>query len=377
MFKHIARVTTVVVLVGVGLVGCGKKSAGAAAGGHGAMPPPAVRVLETKMESASQVRDFIAHVEPIQQVQLMSQVEGVIDGVHFEEGSRVEQGDLLFTIDPAAFQATVKQLDAELAQQQAMLDRAEKYMAMLTAADGRSISQSEIDNAEADVAEGLAAVHKAEASLNLAKIDLGYTKITAPISGRIGRALITKGNLVSPSSGPLATVIQIDPIRVVIAMPDAEYMTAFQRYSSDPGYNPLVKVRLANGTLLPAEGEIAFDDNQMDRATGTIAVRLRFPNADRMLVPNAYVNVLVQARNEPQRILLPAEAVLHGADGTFVWVVKDDNSVEHTPVEVGAVIGTQQIIESGLNPGQRVLYAGMQKVRPGMTVAPIEDAASE
>jgi membrane fusion protein (multidrug efflux system) len=227
------------------------------------------------------------------------------------------------------------------------------------------------------VAEGQAKVDNAQATLQQAQIDLGYTRIASPIDGRIGRALITKGNLVSPSSGPLATVIQIDPIRVVIAMPDAEYMTAFERYSIDTNFNPLIKVRLANGTVLSDEGEIAFDDNQMDRATGTMAVRLRFPNPNRMLVPNAYVNALVQDRNAPQRILLPVEAVLHGEGGTFVWAVKDDNTVEQVMVTVGTQIGERQIIESGLEPGQRVVYAGMQKIRPGMAVSPIEAKKSE
>ena len=220
-------------------------------------------------------------------------------------------------------------------------------------------------------------MQNAEATLQQAKIDLGYTQITSPIDGRIGRALITRGNLVSPASGSLASVIQIDPIRVVIALPDAEYTTQFERYSSEKDYNPLVQVRLANGTVLPAEGEIDFDDNQMDRSTGTMAVRLRFPNPDRMLVPNAYVTAMVQDRRASQKILIPVEAVMHGENSTFVWVVKADNTAEQVPITAGAQIGERQIIESGLEPGQRVVYAGMQKVRPGATVSPVEAAKSK
>jgi len=268
MMKKGISIAAVCLIAGVGLFGCGKKPAGGGApGGWGNMPPPAVKVLSTQLEIASPVRDYIAHVEPIQQANIMAQVEGIIDEVHFQEGTRVKQGDLLFTIDPAPYQAIVEQREAELAQAQASLKRAEQFLTMLKNADKRRVSQSDQDAAEANVAEGQAAVKKAQAALHQASINLGYTQITSPIDGRIGRALITKGNLVSPSSGPLATVIQIDPIRVVIALPDAEYMTLFQRYASDKGYNPLAKVRLANGTVLPDEGMIDFDDNQMDRAT--------------------------------------------------------------------------------------------------------------
>ncbi len=353
--------------------GGGAPAAGAA--GWGNMPPPVVKVTETKLETASPVVEYIAHVEPVQQVMLQAQVEGVIDAVHFQEGARVQQGDLLFTIDPAPFKARVEQRKAELEQSNAMLDRSKKYLAMLNAAkeaEGRSVSRSDLDAAEAAVAENQAMVDNAGAALMQAEIDLGYTRITSPIDGRIGRALFTRGNLVSPSTGALAKVIQIDPIRVVLAVPDSEYLNAFERYSSKQGYNPRVKVRLANGTVLPDEGEIAFDDNQMDASTGTMAVRLQFPNPNRFLVPNAYVTALVQERDAPQRILLPIEAIVHDADGTFVWAVHDDNSVEQVRVVAGATIGGQCIVESGLDVGQRVIVAGIQKVMPGGTVSPVE-----
>lgn len=375
--KKSGWVTVVVAIAGIGMVGCAKKPAAGAPAGHSAMPPPAVRVMETKLEPASPVKDYIAQVEPIQQVHIMAQAGGIIKEVHFDEGTRVKQGDLLFTIEPAPYQALVEQRDAELAQAQAALERNVKYLAMLKAADNRSVSKSDLDATEANVAESRAAVKKSEAALHQAQIDLGYTKITSPIDGRIGRALITRGNLVSPSSGALATVIQIDPIRIRISMPDAEYMTAFAKYASESGYNPIIKIRLANGTVLPDEGVIDFDDNQMNSATGTMAIRVRFPNPGRMLVPNAYVNALVQDRDAPQRILLPAEAVVHAADHAYVWVLKDGNQADQAAVTVGAQLGEKQIIESGLEPGQRVVYAGMQKIRPGMVVAPIEAAQSK
>lgn len=341
------------------------------------MPPPTVRIMETALEQASPVTEYIAHVEPVQQVDLMAQVEGTIQEVHFREGSRVQAGDLLFTLDSSVYEATLAQREAELEQARATLDRAEKYLTMIQAADNRSVSKSDLDTAEASVAEGRAAVQRAEASVRQAEIDLDYTQIRSPIDGRIGRALITKGNLVSPSSGSLASVVQIDPIRVVLAMPDSEYLTAFEKYSSEQGYAPLIKVRLANGTVLPAEGEIDFDNNQMNPATGTMDIRLRFPNADRLLVPHAYVTILIEERDVPMSILVPVESVMHNAEGAFVWTVSDENTVTPTPVEPGTVMGARQIIRSGLGEGQRVVLAGMQNLRPGAAVTPIETAKSE
>ncbi len=358
-----------------GLMPSGGGAPTGGAGGWGSMPPAAVKVVKTKLETASPVVEYIAHVEPVQQVMLQAQVEGVIDEVHFQEGSRVKQGDLLFTIDPAPFKASVAQRKAELEQANASLDRARKYLTMLNAAkesENRSVSRSDLDTAEANVAESQAMVDNAAAALMQADIDLGYTRITSPIDGRIGRALVTRGNLVSPSTGALANVIQIDPIRVVLAVSDSEYLTAFERYSSEQGYNPRVKVRLANGTVLQDEGEIDFDDNQMNPDTGTMAVRLRFPNPERFLVPNAYVTALVQDRDAPQRILLPIEAIVHDADGAFVWTVHEDNTVEPVRVVAGATIDERCIIESGLDSGVSVIVAGIQKVMPGGTVSPME-----
>ena len=362
------------VAAGLGLAGCEKKEASGAADG---MPAPSVRVVETALEEVNPVVEYIAHVEPVQQVKITAQVEGTIDEVHFQEGTRVKRGDLLFTLDAAPYQALVEQREAELAQARALQNRADKYLKMISAVDGRSVSQSDRDMAEANVAEGSAAVKKAEAALHQAQINLGYTRITSPIDGRVGRALITRGNLVSPSTGPLATVIQLDPIRIVIAMPDAEYLAAFERYSSGQGYDPLVHIRLASGTVLPEEGEIAFDNNEMNAATGTMAVRLNFSNPQRLLVPNAYVTAMIQEHNPPKRVLVPSDAVMHGNQGAYVWMVTDDGTVQPAPVELGAVVETRQIILSGLDGGERVVVAGVLNLRPGTPVKVLDAEASK
>jgi RND family efflux transporter MFP subunit len=329
------------------------------------------------MESANPVSEYIAHVEPIQQVNLTAQVVGTIAEVHFKEGSQVEKGDLLFTIDPAVYEALVAHRKAELEQTKANIDRSEKYLSMLSAADNRSVSKSDRDSAETNVAEDRAMLHKAEASLQLAKIDLSYTHITSPIDGRIGRALITRGNLVSPSSGKLASVIQIDPIRVVFAMPDADYLSIFNGFSKTNRALPLTTIHLGNDMEYGEKGEMDFDDNQMNPATGTIDIRVRFPNPNRLLVPNNYVTVLLRDQQTEDKILVPTESIMHDNEGSFVWCVNEDKRVEQVRVEFGKVMGSRQVIESGLEPGRQVVFAGMQKLAPGMTVAPVETAKSK
>lgn len=370
--KKAFTIIAVFILAGFGLSGCGKSAgSGAAAGERPVMPPPIVKVVETRLEPAGKVTEYIAHVEPIQEVNLTAQVEGLLQEVHFKEGSRVKQGDLLFTIDPAPYEAVVAQRKADLQQAEAALVRSEKYSAMLNAADNRSVSKSDRDTAEANLAESRAMVQKARATLRLAEIDLGYTRILSPIDGRIGRAMITRGNLVSQNSGPLARIIQIDPIRVVFNMPDAEYLTAFSEFAKDNNDLPQATVRLGNGLEYPAAGEMDFDDNQMNPATGTIAIRVRFPNPERLLVPNNYVTILLQKQHAPESILVPAESVMHDAEGTFVWCVNPESKAEQVRVETGAVFGSRQIIESGLEPGRQVVFAGMQKMAPGMSVEPM------
>ncbi|WFB34999.1 efflux RND transporter periplasmic adaptor subunit [Kiritimatiellota bacterium B12222] len=361
-------------LIAALLAGCGKSPAMNA---PPAPPPPLVKVIETQTQPASVVQEYIALVEPIQKVNLMAQVSGIVNEVHFKEGSRVKKGDLLFSIDPASYEATVAMREAELEQAQASVDRSDKYLKMLNATDGRSVSKSDRNAAEANVAEDRAMEHNAQAALKQAKIDLGYTQITSPIDGRIGRALITRGNLVSSASGPLATVIQTDPIRVVVALPDAEYISAFHRYANDNNYHPKITVRLGNGMMYPFEGEIDFDDNQMNPATGTIAIRVRFPNPQRLLVANNYVTVQIQDNEPPLKILVPTESVMHDAEGSYVWTVNAENTVAKVRVEPGATIGNQRIIESGLDVGQRVVFAGMQKMRPDLTVTVAETAHME
>ncbi len=334
----------------------------------GQPPPPQVSVMVTEKSPVHPVKEYIARVEPISQVELQAQVSGYIEKVHFAEGSVVSQGDLLFTIDPAQYRATEEQREAELARAEATLSRTKKYLAMVKAADNRSVSQSDMDKAESDLLEAKAQVMQAKAALKLAAIDFARTRIKAPISGRIGRALVTRGNYVSPGAGTLARIIQWDPVRVVFSMPDSAYldMVSQQKQGRD---NPVdAKVQLSDGTLLNTPGRQDFADNQMNPNTGTMALRLRFSNKDNLLVPNAYVKVVFQGQGRDKKVLLPQAAILTDRDGDFVWTLDKEARVTRTPVTPGETLDVNRIIESGLEAGQQVIVSGIQKVRNGMEV---------
>jgi Membrane-fusion protein len=208
--------------------------------------------------------EYLGRVESIQTVLLKPQVPAEIAQVHFKEGSIVKAGQLLFSLDNKQYAATVALRRAELDKATANYERASKYYARLKAADAGSVSAADIDLAQSDVLQGKALVEQAKASLQMAQIDLGYTKITAPITGQIGQAFFTKGNYVTPAGGPLAKIVQIDPIRVGFALPDKDYLQQMKlfRASSNAVYN--ATIRLANGELYPFKGQRDFEDNTID-----------------------------------------------------------------------------------------------------------------
>lgn len=316
-------------------------------------------------------REYVGRVEPIQTVALRPQVAGEIEKVHFNEGSRVEAGQLLFTIDSREYKTTVALRKAELAKAEANHDRAVKYHRRLKAADSRSVSASDIELSESEVLQGKSAVEQAKAALQLAQIDLDDTRIKAPISGRTGRVFFTKGNYVTPSSGTLTTIVQIDPIRVSFALPDRDYLdqlAAFQ--ASEAVYD--AEIRLANGDVYPEKGTRDFEDNVMDERTGTIMISLRFPNGDGALVPQSMVRV--EARPAQSRVVpvLPQEAVLADGEGDFVYVVDEALLAHRRHVRLGDVFGRMSEVVDGLEPGERVVLRGIQAVLPGAKVAPVE-----
>ncbi|GHS86481.1 MexE family multidrug efflux RND transporter periplasmic adaptor subunit [Synergistales bacterium] len=314
-------------------------------------------------------RDYIGRVEAVQTVQLKPQIAGQIAEVHFKEGSIVKSGQVLFSIDSRQYQATVDLRKADLAGAEANYNRALKYRDRLKAADKRSVSASDLDAAESDVLQGKAGVDLAKASLRLAQIDLDHTKVTAPIAGRIGAAFFTKGNYVTPAGAqPLAVIVQVDPIRVVFALSDRDYLDSYAQFkSSEDVYN--AKILLSNGAEYPFTGKRDFEENAMDERTGTMTIRLGFKN-EGSLIPGAMVRVRTRPANAHAAIVIPQEAILADAQGDYVYVVDAENVTRQRRVNLGAEEGATREVVSGLSEGERVVVYGLQSIRPEMKVTP-------
>lgn len=380
--KVFGKLFGALVCIGIGIWLRGLFPAGGPSGGEmpdmmGAMPPPAVVAVELT-EQPLDVRDeYIAMVEPVQAVDVRTEVSGYIENVHFKEGSFVKAGDLLFTIDRRQYEAIVEVRNAELARAQADLTNAERYLKRMQNAGERSISQSDLDRAESQQLQAMAAFKQAEANLNLAKIDLEYAEIRSPINGRIGAARLTKGNYVDTSSAALARIVQLDPIRIVFSMTDRAYLNLRKQEIDGRAGNLAAQVELPNGIGLPMVGKKDFDDNEMNAETGTLAVRYLFSNPDALLVPGGYVNLLLGQEIRPLGLRVPQTAIMVDPDGTYVLTVDEQGTVSPSHVRLGNTIGSDRVVLEGLKASDRVIVDGVQKVQPGMTAAVTLQEASQ
>lgn len=327
-----------------------------------------------KADSSSQPSEYVGRVEAIQTVQVKPQISGEIAKVSFKEGSIVKAGQLLFQIDPAQYQATVALRKAELEKAEATLAEAEKYHKRVMAANDQAVSAADRDTAESSVLQGKAAVSQAKANLRLAEINLGYCRITAPITGKIGIANLTKGNYVTPSSGALATIVQMDPVRVSYTLPDRDYLDQLELFKKE-GSVYKTKLILSNGSELDVPGQRDFEDNTVDQMTGTVMMRLRYTNDSGMLIPGEMVHVFTQPVKSRIVNVIPQTAVMADAEGDYVYVVEADNSVRDVRVKLGREMGTLREVVSGLKDGQNVVVAGLQNLRPGTKVR-IDTSAS-
>ena len=344
----------------------------AAPPGSGSELIPLVTVAPVTIENINPPTEYIGHVEAIQAVDLRARVEGFLEQINFNEGENVPAGKLLYVIEQAPYLAKVAIDKAQVAQAEAELTRANQHLKRLRSVMSASIPATDIDDAVAAQLRAEAQIAITQANLNRSLLDLGYTSIKAPISGRIGRTAYTRGNLVGPASKPLARIVQMDPIRVVYSISDNNF-TAIQMALNDavegrrsPALVP--RVRLANGTVLDTEGRIDFVDNEVDPTTGTIAIRAEFDNSKGLLIPGQYVYVQVTLTQPKLRPVIPQSAVLVNQQGPYTLVVDKENIANVRPITIGQAVGTMWAVESGLNKGELVIVEGIQKVRPGQPV---------
>lgn len=344
----------------------------AAPGVPGGGSPPQVTVAIVVEQDVNPPSEYVGHVEAVQSVDLRARVEGFLEQVNFKEGSDIRTGDLLYVIEQASYQARVNADKASLARAEAILTKARQYLNRAQTVRSGGISATDLDNAVAEELTARAQFEEAKANLQISQINLGYTSIRAPISGRIGRTAFTKGNLVGPDSGALARIVQLDPVRVVYSISENDLSAINMALKdADKGKNhPILMPRIkpAGGQVLKTVGHVDFVDNTVDVNTGTIAVRALFKSPEGTLIPGQYVKVLV-SRKEPEPMpVIPQAAVLEDRDGRYVLLVDDQNMVSVRRIQTGPMVGINWAVESGLSVNDRVIVEGLQKVKPGQIV---------
>lgn len=336
-------------------------------------PAPLVTVVTVTEQDVNPPTEYVGHVEAMQMVDLQARVGGFLEQVNFKEGSEVRAGDILYVIEQAPYKAKVAVAKAQVTKAQATFARTSDYMKRIQNVRSGGVSATDIDAAKADELEAKAELQEAESTLVLAELDLAYTKISAPISGRIGATALTVGNLCGPTSGPLARIVQLDPIRIQYSVSENSLsaIRAALKDSFTGREEALVRpqIRLPGGEILDLAGHVDFVDNVVDASTGTISVRLVFDNPDGLLLPGQYVTALVSLRQPKLMTAVPQAAILEDREGRYVLVVNPESQVEQRRVRTGATTGTMWAIESGLTVGELVIVQGLQKVRPGQTVA--------
>ncbi len=340
------------------------------------MPPPVVSVVTVELQDINPAREYVGHVQAIQTVVLQPRARGYVEEVRFKDGEYVHKGDILYVIEQDPYKAEIEADMARLAQAEAELFKAQQHLERLRAARPESVPATDMDNAIAERDAADARVKEAKAVLRLARINLGYTLIHAPINGRIGQNFFTIGNLVGPDSGPLARIVQMDPIRVLYPVSEndiAEIQTALKKNIRKSSLL-VPDIRLPDGSLYPMDGKVEFVDNRVDRKTGTISVWAVFPNPDGILIPGMYVTVLVR-KGAPRMIpVVPQSAVQEDKQGRYVLVIDKDNRVSIRHIRTGLMVGTAWTVEKGLAPGDSVIVDGILKVRPGQRVTVKKDS---
>ena len=353
--------------------GADKANPAAMAGG-----PATVSATNAEMRVYNLPERFVAHAEPVQEVDLLPQVDGYIREIKFKEGDLVSAGQLLYIIDDERYQAVVNQRKADLAAAEAESRRAKRYYDRMQSADARGITQLERDNAEAAAEKAEATVMQAKANLIVAQYDLKKTMVLAPISGQIGKSSAHIGDYVAPSKGSLAKIVQTDPIRVSFPLTDRAYIQWRQAQAKGEAPEMRLRLLLPDGSEYNREGKWDFDDNQMSLETASIMMRLSFPNPDRFLVPNSYVTLLADYENPPSYPSVPQQAVFDLPGGSRgVWIVKEDSTVELRPVSAKeAYAGWTPVVE-GLSQGETVVISGISKLGPGMKVAVVKPTGND
>lgn len=337
-----------------------------------APPPPPVTVASAEARTVVRSDVFTGRLAAVESVEVRARVTGYIEEVRFKQGEMVRKGDVLMIIDPRPFEANMARAEAEVAAAKTRLELARKELARSEQlVKVNATSRQELDQRASAVDDALAALRAAQAQANRLRLDLAYTRIVAPIDGRVGRIEITAGNLVQgevPDPPLLTTIVAITPIYAEFEVDERVYL---EYGLNKPGKRMPVYIGLANEEGSPRKGELVFVDNQVDPTTGTVRMRALLDNSDGSLTPGLYARVkLADESQAREAVVVPDRAIGTDQDRKFVMVVDEDNKATYREVKLGPLLAHERVIERGLQPGERIVVNGLQRVRPGSLVTP-------
>lgn len=364
------------------LQGCNEKKAAT-----NAVPPPEVSVYTVKIEEVSLATELPGRVNPMLVAEVRPQIGGIIQKRLFEEGSDVKEGDVLYQIDPALYKAAYDKAKADLERAEAQIislkNKFERYEKLIKSS---AVSQQEYDDANSAYKTAEADIHACKAAAETARINLEYTQIKAPISGRIGKSNITVGALVTANHlTALAVIQQLDPIYVDVSQSSTSLLRIRQEIEkgllkNDKENHSKAKAILEDETLYPLEGIQKFRDVTVDQTTGSFILRIVFPNPEKVLLPGMFVRAIIGTGINSQAILVPQQAVSRDAKGRPVSLAVDnEGKVSQKILTIAQAVGNRWLVSNGLAAGDRVIVEGLQKARPGMTVkaVPFEEKAAQ
>lgn len=350
------------------LAGCGEAT-NAQKGGQA----PLVVTQDVAIIDYQPSKSYIGRIEAVEDTNITAQVSGYLEARHFDEGQMVEKGQLLYSIEPSSFEAQVASAKAALAQAKAALKKAElDHQRGKNLLPRGSISQSEFDALTATLLGARAELEAANAQLKLAEVNLSYTQIRAPFSGRISDSKVSTGDLLSPSSGILTTLVSLDPVHTSFSVSERERlnlgMDGIKGDGSADSSGVEVQLELENGEYFEHLGQLDFLGNRINTQTGTIAMRALVPNPDQKLLPGQHIKVNLRDKDAKDVIVIPRRAVQTDLEGDFAMVMTEGNVAERRNVELGPQVEQGIIIKEGLNKGDTVITQGLQRVRNGVEV---------
>lgn len=334
-------------------------------------PLPGVVAEVVTERDVSDETTFVGQTRSSQSVDIQARVKGTLLERPFVEGHQVKEGEVLYKIDPSEFEANLLAANATLAKAQASSTEKNltlsRYQALV---DKKSpgVSEAQYDVALSQAKQADAEVSAGKADVANAKLNLGYATITSPLAGRAGISTVDVGNIIGPESGVLVTVLALDPIEVDFSVGERVYLNYMEAKQAGTAKVFTPRIRLADGKLYPHEGKVYVVNNEVDPATGTIAIRLKFPNPDRLLLPGQYVTVLLTDAKPEKQVVVPQAAVQQNQSGPFVLVVDGNDQVQSRAIKTAQRVGTGIVVTEGLVPGQTIVVEGIQKVKPGAKV---------